>query len=233
MVPDVGRRNQSERERWLEQVLRRIPSGSRILDAGAGTQRYRKYCQHLQYVSQDFAQYDGQGNGTGLQSKEFDYGNLDIVCDITAIPRPDAYFDAIMCVEVLEHLPEPGKAIQEFSRLLKPGGHLVITAPFCSLTHMAPYHFCTGFSRYWYEKHLEEHRFRIIEIVPNGNFFEYLAQEILRIPYIAEKYALARPHLWEWVSIWWMLRMLYRLSRRDRESAELLCYGYHVYAKKE
>ena len=115
-------------------------------------------------MSQDFAQYDGKGDGMGMHKGGWDQSNLDIISDITAIPEPDASFDAIMCVEVFEHLPEPIKAIQEFARLLKPGGLLILTAPFCSLTHLAPYHFYTGFNRYFYEKHLPANGFRIIEL---------------------------------------------------------------------
>lgn len=137
--------NEQSREKWLEQTLQSIPSGSRLLDAGAGTQRYKCFCQHLRYVAQDFAQYDGVGNGAGLQEGSFQYGKLDIVCDITAIPEPDASFDAIMCVEVLEHLPVADQAIREFARLVRPDGHLIMTVPFCSLTHFASYYLATGF----------------------------------------------------------------------------------------
>lgn len=92
-----------------------------------------------------------------------------------------------MCIEVFEHIPDPISAIKEFSRLLKPGGYLVITAPFCSSTHFAPYHFYTGFNRYFYEKHLGDNGFEITEINENGNFFEFVAQELLRVQSCAEK----------------------------------------------
>ena len=150
----VGTRNESTREAWLEQALKQIPAGSRILDAGAGQLKYKKLCSHLDYLSQDFAQYDGKGDGSGLQTGSWDQSKIDIVCDISDIPEPAGSFDAVMCIEVLEHLPNPLLALQEFSRLLRPGGQLVVTAPFCSLTHFAPYHFCTGFNRYFYETHL-------------------------------------------------------------------------------
>src|SRR4029453_4432624 len=58
----VGLENVRNREQWLECVLAEIPAGSRILDAGAGEQQYKRFCRHLQYVSQDFAQYDGKGD---------------------------------------------------------------------------------------------------------------------------------------------------------------------------
>ena len=62
----------------------------------------------------------------------WDQTGLDIVGDITSIPEPDASFDAILCVEVLEHVPDPLAALRELGRLLKPNGQLILTAPFCS-----------------------------------------------------------------------------------------------------
>jgi SAM-dependent methyltransferase len=230
--PSVGISNEITRERWLEETLKSIPQKSRILDAGAGTQRYRKFCKHLNYVSQDFGKYNGQGDSAGLQTGEFEYGELDIVCDITSIPEPDSSFDAIMCLEVLEHLPDPVQAIKEFSRLIKPKGHLILTAPFCSLTHFSPYHFNTGFNKYWYEIHLSLYHFKIIEICPNGNFFEYIAQEIDRIPSVSKQYSNDKPGLLERLCIFLILRMLSRFSKKDNKSSDLLCFGYHVLATK-
>jgi len=231
--PSVGKNNESTRERWLEDTLKSIPENSRILDAGAGTQQYRKFCKHLDYVSQDFGEYNGQGDFAGLQMGEFDYGKLDIVSDINSIPEPDSSFDAIMCIEVLEHLPDPVQAIKEFSRLVKPEGHLILTAPFCSLTHFSPYHFSTGFNRYWYEEHLAANGFKIIETTPNGNFFEFVAQEIDRIGSISKRYSKNKPGLFERLSIFITLRMLSRFSKRDNGSSDLLCFGYHVHAIKD
>jgi ubiquinone/menaquinone biosynthesis C-methylase UbiE len=232
LKPSVGVANETCRESWLEQILQEIPKNGKILDAGAGTQRYRKYCKHLEYVSQDFGEYDGKGDSSALQMGKFNYGKLDIVSDITSIPMSNSSFDAIMCIEVLEHLPNPVQAIKEFSRLLKPNGHLIITAPFCSLTHFAPYHFSSGFNKYWYEEHLSEHEFDNIKIAQNGNFFEYLAQEIYRMPYIADRYTNSKPNLLEFLSILIFQRMLLRFSKQDNGSSELLCFGYHVHARR-
>ena len=147
----VGTQNEATRVAWIEQTLQKIPAGARLLDAGAGERQFERFCAHLRYVAQDFAQYDGQGDGTGLQTGSWDQSKLDIVSDIARIPEPDASFDAIMCTEVFEHIPHPAQAMAEFARLLRPGGWLLITAPFCSLTHFAPYHFYTGFSKYFYD----------------------------------------------------------------------------------
>jgi len=231
--PSVGKSNERTRERWIEDTLNAIPENSRILDAGAGTQRYRKFCKHLDYVSQDFGEYNGKGDSAGMQTGEFDYGELDIVSDITAIPEPDFSFDAVMCIEVLEHIPDPVQAIKEFSRLIRPEGHLILTAPFCSLTHFSPYHFCTGFNKHWYKIHLPAYDFKIIDIVPNGNFFEYIAQEIGRLSSVSKRYSKDKPGLFERFCIFAILRMLTRFSKKDNDSSNLLCFGYHVLATRD
>jgi hypothetical protein len=62
----VGLNNLSNREQWLEATLKSLPAGLTILDAGAGECPYKKWCSHLNYISQDFGQYDGKGD-EGLQ----------------------------------------------------------------------------------------------------------------------------------------------------------------------
>lgn len=228
----VGSQNKANRVVWVEKTLSKIPKGSRILDVGAGEQQFKTFCSHLEYVAQDFAEYDGSGDGKGLQTGSWDYSNLDIVSDIIAIPEQDASFDAIMCTEVFEHLPDPIAAIREFSRLLRKDGHLILTAPFCSLTHFSPYHFSTGFNRYYYETHLPAHGFEIIEIEANGNFFEYLGQEVRRLPSISGEYSGGTPNRLERFALKCVLKMLERFSRKDQGSDELLCFGYHVLARK-
>jgi len=227
-----GSQNEARRLKWLEATLLRIPAKTRILDAGAGQLAQKKYCSHLNYVSQDFGGYDGKGDQNGLQTEKWDNSKLDIICDITDIPEPNGSFGAIMCVEVLEHLPEPILAIKEFSRLLQDNGFLVLTAPFCSLTHFAPFHFHTGFNRYFYEKHLTENDFDILEITPNGNFFEFIAQELTRIPDCAKKYSNKKLSLIGKFLILLTILMLSKLSKKEKNSSELLNFGFHVVAKK-
>lgn len=228
----AGTTNEQERVKWIEQTLKKIPQGLTLLDAGAGESQFRKFCSHLNYISQDFGQYNGEGN-VGLQTGTWDNTKLDIVSDITSIPLQDASVDAIMCTEVFEHIPDPIAAIKEFSRLVKPGGYLLVTAPFASITHFAPYHFASGLSRFFYEKHLPDHGFEIEELTLNGNYFEYVAQENHRIKSIALKYAKRKLNILEKIIIHLNIYILGRLSKRDTNSSELLCYGIHVFARKK
>ena len=119
--------------------------------AGAGEWQYKRFCAHLDYVSQDLAKYDGQRDSHGLQTGKWDQTQLDIVSYIINIPEPDVSFDAIMCIEVLEQLPSPVDVLKGLSRLLKPNGILILTVPFCSLTHYSSYFYQTGYCRYFYE----------------------------------------------------------------------------------
>ena len=231
-IINVGTANEETRVTWIKKTLEKIPAGSRILDAGAGECQFRKFCLHLNYVSQDFGKYDGKGDGKSLQTKNWDQSNIDIISDIVNIPEPECSFDAIMCIEVFEHLPNPAMAIKEFSRLLKPSGKLIITAPFCSLTHFSPYHFSTGFNKYFYEKHLNEFGFQIIEIEENGNYFEYIAQENRRLESIAYKYSNTKMKKFVKKAVIQILKYLEECSKLDTGSKELLCFGYHVFAEK-
>ncbi|GAG00381.1 unnamed protein product, partial [marine sediment metagenome] len=149
---NVGTKNKEDRDKWIKRTLKKISPGKKILDVGAGECQYKKLCSHLSYVSHDFCQYDGKGNKKALQSKKWDTTKVDIVSDIVNIPVKDNSFDIIMCTEVFEHIPEPARAIKEFARILRSDGKLILTAPFCSLTHQAPYYFANGYSKYWYEK---------------------------------------------------------------------------------
>lgn len=233
MRTEVGRNNLRNREKWLETTLNSLSPGLKILDAGAGEQQYRKFCNHLKYFSQDFKKYNGIGDNRGLHSEEWKQENIDIISDIIKIPESDSSFDAIMCIEVFEHLPEPIKAIKEFSRLLKPNGLLILSAPFCSLTHMAPYHYYSGFNQYFYEKFLCDSGFIINECHANGNFFEYLAQEIRRIPSVALEYSNENSlTLLDRLGISLIIKTLNKLSIKNLKSEEILHFGYHIIAKK-
>jgi SAM-dependent methyltransferase len=228
----VGTQNAATRDAWVAQVLSELPAGARLLDAGAGECQYKKHCGHLKYVAQDNAVYDGKGD-KGLQTGNWDFSRIDIVSDILEIPEPDASFDAILCTEVLEHLPDPVRALDEMARLLRPGGMFIITAPFWSLTHFAPYHYATGFNRYFYELHLGRLGFDIVDMIPNGNFFECVGQEVRRIADMSQRFAAGdKPNAIEVYAMQILLAMVERLAAEDTGSPEMLHFDYQVRAVK-
>jgi ubiquinone/menaquinone biosynthesis C-methylase UbiE len=232
---NIGINNQKFRENWLIGALKKIPTNSKILDAGAGELQYKKFCGHLDYTSQDFCQYNGKGDDHGLQTKNWNDSKVDIVSDIITIPIEKESFDAIMCIEVLEHLPYPIEAIKEFRRILKNNGTLIITAPFCSMTHFSPYHFYSGYNQYWYKQILKENGFEIKEIVPNGNYYEYIAQELRRLPAIANRYSKTSSFFNKAATLYskLILRYLQYCNKKNNGSEELLNFGFQIIAAKK
>lgn len=223
--------NEMLRSEFLKKNISSLPNGLRILDAGAGELRNKSLCYHLIYVSQDICQYDGVGNNQGLHTNTWDTKKIDIVCDITNIPQPDKSFDVILCSEVFEHLPDPLSALKEFSRLLKPGGILIVTAPFNSLVHFAPFHFYSGFSRYWYDHHFVKYGFTITKLTASGDWFDYLKQELMRLPKASRHYG---DKLWPLAYFFSGLIVLFFLIRgKSRFADDLGCFGFHCIAKRK
>ena len=48
---------------------------------------------------------------------------------LTALPYDGQTFDAVICTEVIEHIPDDRAAVRELARVLKPGGTLLATVP--------------------------------------------------------------------------------------------------------
>lgn len=86
----------------------------------------------------------------------------DFVADIQeGTDFPDNQFDTILMLDILEHLEYPHKAIEEVKRILKPGGMLYITVPFCFPRHGTEYY---RFSDLALEKMLEGFKLEIIPV---------------------------------------------------------------------
>lgn len=224
--------NSLTRDRWVINKLQKIPKGKVLLDAGAGEMPYMKYCNHLKYISQDFGEYDTSEKSEGLQLNKWNTSKVNIISDIVHIPLENNSVDAILCTEVFEHIKDPILALKEFKRLCRKDGILLLTAPFCSLTHMAPYYFSNGFSKYWYQEILKDLGFEIVEITANGNYFDYLRQELLRLPDMVKRYCDDVDNININDAITDSLMYLEYFSKKDKSSDEVLCFGYMVEAKK-
>jgi len=56
-------------------------------------------------------------------------GPATVQADITALPFPAASFDLVVCVHVLEHVPDDGTAMRELRRVTAPDGAVVVMVP--------------------------------------------------------------------------------------------------------
>ncbi len=69
------------------------------------------------------------------------YTSVDIVASITNLPFIDGSIDTILNIAVLEHMADPKQIVEEFWRVLKPGGSVVCFIPFIQGIHASPFDF--------------------------------------------------------------------------------------------
>ncbi|MDA0207276.1 MAG: class I SAM-dependent methyltransferase, partial [Acidobacteria bacterium] len=155
-------------ERSVAEFSISLPSGSRVLDAGAGESRHRAAFGHCVYVAVDLAVGD----------QAWDYGDIDCVGDLAAIPLATDSFDAALNVVVLEHLPRPDLALAEIARVLKPGGKLLLVAPQQWEVHQAPHDYFR-FTRYGLEELCRRAGLVLDSIEPMGGYFALLARRLM------------------------------------------------------
>lgn len=224
MMKNIFQFNQTNRDAFVRRWALRLPRGSKVLDAGAGPCRYTTLFSECQYVASDF---------TIVSS---DARTVDVVADNARLPFPDASFDAILCTEVLEHVPEPIAVVREMARILRAGGQLLLTAPLGSGLHQEPHHYYGGFTPFWYRKFLSQIGFHDIQIQPNGGFFKHYGQESERFSAMIDpRRLLSRLIKFTMAPIWTLtlpyLRLLMPLvchfmDGLDRDNKFTI--GYHV-----
>jgi SAM-dependent methyltransferase len=85
------------------------------------------------------------GSGNTFLDKEIintdfiPYPNVDLVTDALNLPFKNNTVDAIACLSVLEHVPNPTGVVAEFQRILKPGGQIFCVIPFMQGYHASPH----------------------------------------------------------------------------------------------
>jgi 2-polyprenyl-3-methyl-5-hydroxy-6-metoxy-1,4-benzoquinol methylase len=98
--------------------------GRRFLDAGCGTGHFSRRAHERGAIvfSVDL--------GPGLLGEVRKKCAAHLAAgDVLALPFPDGAFDYVLSTEVIEHTVNPGMAVAELMRVLRPGGTVVLTAP--------------------------------------------------------------------------------------------------------
>jgi SAM-dependent methyltransferase len=139
-----------------------------LVDIGCGRQPYKKELVKKveKYIGIDHPK----------TSQKYKYGEKpNILADAINIPLPAKHSDIISMISVLEHLPEPGKALKEAARITKPKGTLILVAPQNYPLHDSPHDFFR-YTRYGLKKLLNEAGFRIIKVKSLGSYSIFAGQ---------------------------------------------------------
>lgn len=92
----------------------------------------------------------------------------DVFGDAGQLPFADNTFNSIICLEVIEHLPEPLSAMTEIARTLKPGGEAWVSMPFMYPIHNAPFDF-QRFTEHGLRENFGKAELDILEIYGEGH----------------------------------------------------------------
>jgi 2-polyprenyl-3-methyl-5-hydroxy-6-metoxy-1,4-benzoquinol methylase len=121
--------------------LKKSESKLNILMFGDGVGSDTIYLYNFHKDKADFYYFDVPGSKTfEFAIKRFNKYNIEvkIITDYNKIPKD--FFDVIISIEVLEHLPDPIQAIKDISEFLKVGGIALITESFGLVPFYLPTH---------------------------------------------------------------------------------------------
>jgi SAM-dependent methyltransferase len=138
----------------IQNALKNYAHGS-FLDLGCGNKPYETLYKPLTEKQ------------TGCDVIQSDKNRVDVICLATDLKFQDNSFDSILCTQVLEHVYDHRMMMKEIYRVLKPGGHIILTVPFAWELHEEPYDYFR-FTKHALKELFEEAGFAIDCIKPNG-----------------------------------------------------------------
>lgn len=152
-----------------------------ILDAGSGEgDRYKNFFKFDKYIKLDINKDSG----------------ADIIGSVENIPLGDSSVDSIVSTQVLEHVKNPQKAVGEFYRVLKSGGHCLVTVPQLNELHEEPRDYFR-FTKYGLEEIFSNAGFKIVLIDQRGGFWSAKMQ--VQIRYAIDLFHLNKISLLRWI----------------------------------
>lgn len=108
----------------LKFLIKRLPSGARVLDLGCAIGDFMKVAKEY-----GFDVWGCDYSQSAVNHAREKHGLLVVRGQAENIPFDDSSFDAVTLLQLLEHLPDPLGALKEINRVLRPSGLLFIETP--------------------------------------------------------------------------------------------------------
>jgi ubiquinone/menaquinone biosynthesis C-methylase UbiE len=118
-----------DERRLQEAILRRLdPRANTVLDVGCGRAWVaRTMCPRgVTVCSVDVSLTNPK---RALEDHPFP-SHCALVADAFALPFADRSIDAVIASEIIEHVPDPAAFVRELTRVIKPGGSLLLSTPY-------------------------------------------------------------------------------------------------------
>ena len=111
----------------IEAAEKACPAGGRILDVGVGTGiSLKDYARTFRLVGVDYSEPMLRKAAERVAEHRLDNVEALAVMDAKHLGFPDAAFDVVVAQYVITAVPEPEATLDEFARVLKPGGEIVL-----------------------------------------------------------------------------------------------------------
>ena len=108
---------------------------------------------------------------------------VDLVAPAHDLPLEDDALDAVVCTQVLEHTPEPWLVLEEFARVIRPGGTVIVTAPLTWYLHELPHDYYR-FTAYGLAHLLHRAGFVDVQVKPMNDSASTLAELLRQLRWI-------------------------------------------------
>jgi len=97
--------------------------------------------------------------------------------DVHHIPLKESGLDTVLCFQVLEHVANPFISIGEISRVLKPGGTLLLSVPHLSRLHELPHDYYR-YTEYGLRELARTGGFEVLELEAGGGLVSFLGRQL-------------------------------------------------------
>jgi ubiquinone/menaquinone biosynthesis C-methylase UbiE len=114
--------------KWIDELA--IPAGEKILEIGCGGGRCTMALAQRGYLVQAMDSVTGMLNSTQQHAVEAGVSSSIVTSlgDAHTLAFPEEAFGLVLAIGVIPYLHSPQRALREMTRVLKPGGFLLITA---------------------------------------------------------------------------------------------------------